>query len=159
MKKVILMLLILMSLTNVLNAQVDNKAIGLRLGSGFGYGAELSYQQPLSKTNRLELDLGLNSWGFGLNGIYQWVWDLSVLADGFNWYAGFGAGIGSYNFKYNTLPNNPSNLSIGALGQVGIEYKFEIPLTLSLDYRPGLYFLNGFNSSYDGICIAGRYRF
>jgi hypothetical protein len=159
MKKVILMLSILLSLTNVLNAQVENKAIGLRLGSGFGYGAEISYQQPLSKINRLELDLGLNSWGFGLNGIYHWVWDLSALADGFNWYAGFGAGIGSYNFGYVGNPNGSSNFSIGAVGQVGIEYKFEVPLTLSLDYRPGMYFLNGFNSSIDGICIAGRYRF
>ena len=156
MKKIILTLTIFMGMTYVLNAQVVNKAIGLRLGSGFGYGAELSYQQPLAKTNRLELDLGLNTWGFGLNGIYQWVWDLSALADGFNWYAGVGAGIGSYNF---IGTNGISNFSIGALGQVGIEYKFEIPLTLSLDYRPGLYFLNGFNSSYDGICIAGRYRF
>ncbi len=158
MKKTILLFVLIITI-GALKAQVDNKTIGLRLGSGFGYGAEISYQQPLSKTNRLELDLGLNSWGFGLNGVYQWVWDLSELADGFNWYAGVGAGIGSYNFKYNTLPNNPSNLSIGVLGQIGIEYKFEIPLTLSLDYRPGLYFLNGFNSSYDGICIAGRYRF
>ena len=159
MKKIILFFALVIVATGALKAQVDNKAIGLRLGSGFGYGAEISYQQPLSKTNRLELDLGLNSWGFGLNGVYQWVWDLSELADGFNWYAGVGAGIGSYNFNYVRDPNGLSNFSIGALGQVGIEYKFEIPLTLSLDYRPGLYFLNGFNSSYDGICIAGRYRF
>lgn len=159
MKKMILTLALAVSLAGALCAQVDGKAIGLRLGSGFGYGAEISYQQPLSKVNRLEVDLGLNSWGFGLNGVYQWVWDLSDLADGFNWYAGVGAGIGSYNFKFNTLPDNPSNLSVGVLGQIGIEYKFEIPLTISLDYRPGIYIVPSFNGAYDGICLGARYRF
>jgi hypothetical protein len=159
MKKMILTFALIVSMVATLMAQADNKAIGVRLGSGFGYGAEISYQQPLSKANRLEVDLGLNSWGFGLNGVYQWVWDLSDLADGFNWYAGVGAGIGSYNFKFNSFPNNPSNLSVGVLGQVGIEYKFEIPLTISLDYRPGIYVVPSFQGSYDGICLGARYRF
>ena len=159
MKKFILSFALVVSMIGALSAQADSKAIGLRLGSGFGYGAEVSYQQPLGTAHRLELDLGLNSSGFGLNGIYQWVWDLSELADGFNWYAGVGAGIGSYNFKYVNNPNDPSNLSIGILGQIGIEYKFEVPLTISLDYRPGIYVVPSFNSSYDGICLGARYRF
>jgi len=159
MKKMILTLTLVVSMVGALMAQADNKAIGLRLGGGFGYGAEVSYQQPLSKVNRLEVDLGLNSWGFGLNGIYQWVWNLSDLADGFNWYAGVGAGIGSYNFNFNNDSHGPSNFSIGALGQVGIEYQFEIPLTLSLDYRPGIFFVPSFNGTYDGICLGARYRF
>ena len=159
MRKIIFILALIVSMVSVLEAQEDNKAIGLRLGSGFGGGAEISYQQPLSKDNRIELDLGLNSWGFGLNGVYQWVWDLSDLADGFNWYAGVGAGIGSYNFNYVNDNHGPSDLSIGVLGQVGIEYRFEIPLTLSLDYRPGIYLVPSFNGSYDGICLGARYRF
>jgi hypothetical protein len=159
MRKIIFTLALVVSMVNVLMAQEDNKAIGLRLGSGFGGGAEISYQQPLSKDNRMELGLGLNSWGFGLNGVYQWVWDLSDLADGFNWYAGVGAGIGSYNFNYAINTHSPSDFSIGVLGQIGIEYRFEIPLTLSLDYRPGIYLVPSFNGSYDGICIGARYRF
>jgi hypothetical protein len=159
MKKIILTLTLIVSFVGALSAQVDSKAIGLRLGSGFGYGAEVSYQQPLGKANRLELDLGVNSWGFGLNGIYQWVWNLSDLADGFNWYAGVGAGIGSYNFNYVSNNNDVKNISFGVLGQVGIEYKFEIPLTISLDYRPGIYIVPSFNGSYDGICLGARYRF
>ena len=159
MKRIILTFALFVSMVSVLSAQADNKAIGLRLGSGFGYGAEISYQQPLSKANRLEVDLGANSWGFGLNGIYQWVWDLSDLGDGFNWYAGVGVGLGSYNFNFDNDIHSPSNFSIGVLGQVGIEYKFEIPLTISLDYRPGIFIVPSFNGTYDGICIAGRYRF
>ena len=159
MKKNMLTLALMVCIAGALNAQVDNKAVGLRLGSGFGYGAELSYQQPLSKVNRVEVDLGLNSWGFGLNGIYQWVWDLSDLADGFNWYAGVGAGVGSYNFDFNNNSHAPSNFGLGVLGQIGLEYKFEMPLTLSLDYRPGIYFVPNLNAAYDGICLGARYRF
>lgn len=56
-----------------LSAQIDSKTIGLIMGGGFGYGAEVSYQQPLGTANRLEVDLSLNRSGFGLNGSYQWV--------------------------------------------------------------------------------------
>ena len=159
MKKIILTLALVVSMVSAIKVQADNKAIGLRLGGGFGGGAEISYQQPLDKSNRLEVDLGLNSWGFGLNGIYQWVWDLSDLGDGFNWYAGVGAGIGTYNFNYGNDIHANRDFSIRVLGQVGLEYKFEIPLTLSLDYRPGIYFVPSFNGSYDGICLGARYRF
>ena len=159
MKKIFLTLALVVSMVSAIKVQADNKAIGLRLGGGFGGGAEISYQQPLDKSNRLEVDLGLNSWGFGLNGIYQWVWDLSDLGDGFNWYAGVGAGIGTYNFNYGNDIHANRDFSIGVLGQVGLEYKFEIPLTLSLDYRPGIYFVPSFNGTYDGICLGARYRF
>jgi hypothetical protein len=150
MKKFIFALALGLSIISALNAQKMGKAIGLR----FGYGGEISYQQPLGNANRLELDLGLNAYGFGLNGVYQWVWDLSSLADGFNWYAGIGAGVGTYNYYLGT-----NHLNVGILGQIGMEYNFNIPLQLSLDYRPGFYFLNGFYPSYDGICLAARYRF
>lgn len=157
MKKIILTLALVVNLATTLMAQADSKTIGLRLGSGYGYGAEISYQQPLNKENRLELDLGINNWGFGLNGVYQWVWDLSQLGDGFNWYAGVGAGIGSYNI--NNKANGTSDFGLGILGQIGLEYKFNIPLTLSVDYRPEILFVPSYNGGYDGICLSARYRF
>lgn len=159
MKKIILTLTVIVSMVGTLTAQENSKAIGLRLGGGFGGGGEITYQQPLGSENRLEVDLGLNYVGFALNGIYQWTWDLSDLGDGFDWYAGVGGGIGSYNFDYVLNPTKNHVLSVGVLGQVGIDYKFEIPLNISLDYRPGIYLLNGFNASVDGICISARYRF
>lgn len=153
MKKVFLTLALIVSGICAVNAQGEDKAIGLRLG----YGGEISYQQSLGSANRIELDLGINNYGFGLSGIYQWVWDLSALSDGFNWYAGVGANLGS--FDYDTTNNTNGKLNIGALGQIGIEYNFDIPLQLSLDYRPGIYFLDGVHSSYDGICLSARYKF
>jgi len=149
MKKLILSLILVAGFVSVLSAQDSKKAIGVRFGGFSGYGAEVSYQQPLG-ANRLELDLGLNGMGLGLNGVYQWVKPLPQLYEGFNWYWGVGAGLGLYNFKA---------FGLGVLGQIGLEYNFEFPLQLSIDYRPGLYVLPTIYASYDGVCLSARYKF
>ena len=154
MKKVILTLAIVLGTITLTQAQ-DN-AIGLRLG----YGAEISYQKALG-SNRLELDLGLrmnkNSHDFFLTGVYQWVSDLSVLADGFNWYLGLGGSLLYWNGENWT----GDNFDVGVVGQIGIEYNFsKFPLQLSLDYRPAIYFLNGVNGWYNTCFGLGiRYKF
>ncbi len=141
-----------------MNAQdVSENAIGLRLGDSDGFGAEISYQRALGEANRLEVDLGWRSArdydGFKLTGIYQWVWEL----DGdFNWYAGAGGGLGSYGFDNSALDDETF---VFVAGNVGIEYVFDIPLLLSLDFRPELGF-GDFNDDLDfDIALGIRYRF
>ncbi len=125
MKKFFMVLAAVVAMGFAANAQ-DN-ALGLRFGGGNGYGAELSYQKGLG-ANRLELDLGLsnnsNDNYFHLTGMYQWNWNIS---GGWNWYVGPGAQLGYCS-------NHGFGLSVG--GQLGIEYKFSIPLMISLDIRP-----------------------
>ena len=146
MKKMIFTLALVVCMVSAMNAQNSKQAIGIR----FGYGAELSYQNSLSKANRIELDLGLNYGGVGLSGIYQWVWNLPSISNNLNWYAGAGANLGLYS----------SSVGIGILGQIGAEYHFDkVPIMLSLDYRPGIYVLPSVGGSYDGICLAVRYKF
>jgi len=140
-------------LVSAVSAQADGKSIGLRLG----YPTELSFQTGLGKSNRLELGLGLRPYTgystFSLSGVYQWVWDLSALSDGFNWYAGVGAQVGYYSYSgINGLP-------ISVLGQVGIEYNFKIPLRLSLDYRPAFQLTSGSAFVGDGVALGVRYKF
>ena len=134
-----------------LNAQIKGKAIGLRMANE-AHGGELSFQAPLGKVNRLELDLGLNNWGgtshgYELTGVYQWVWGLNRIATGLNWYAGLGATAGTYT----------SNLGVGFVGQLGLEYNFNIPLQISLDWRPTLF--NTYCTYYGGNGLSIRYRF
>lgn len=161
MKKIIFALALVVSFVSAANAQVSEKAIGLRLSNGFGNSAEISYQHPLGSANRLEGDLGIGSNGLYLTGIYQWVWDLSTLADGFNWYAGVGANLGIWNSNNNYYNNHYSGVSLGVAGQVGIEYNFAIPLQLSLDYRPIINLAPSLLQSgfYDGVALSVRYRF
>lgn len=93
MKKLILSIGLMFCLTGLINAQIEtlvtkakqnNSLLGIRIGSGFGYGAEISYQQPIGSLNRIEIDMGINQSGYGLSALYQWVWDLSELGDGFS---------------------------------------------------------------------------
>jgi len=153
MKKMFLTLALVVSMAGVASAQADCKSIGLRLG----YPGEVSFQTGLSKANRLELGLGLRSYTgystFSVSGVYQWVWDLSSLADGFNWYLGAGAQAGYYSYS------GTNGLPLSILGQVGIEYNFNIPIRLSLDYRPAFQLNNGSAFVGDGIALGVRYRF
>jgi hypothetical protein len=45
-------------------------------------------------------------------------------------------------------------------GQIGLEYNFNIPLQLSLDYRPGFYLVPaGHGGAWEGAALGIRYRF
>ncbi|WP_299764022.1 hypothetical protein [uncultured Dokdonia sp.] len=138
------------------NAQeISKNAIGLRLGDNDGFGGEVSYQRYLNENNRLEFDLGWrdsnNVEAFKLVGLYQWVFPL----DGnFNWYVGAGAGIGSFD-----AGEVDGTFGLVA-GDVGIEYNFDIPLLLSLDFRPELGFNEDFNDDVNfDIALGIRYQF
>ncbi|MFD2550952.1 hypothetical protein ACFSQP_03890 [Bizionia sediminis] len=142
--------------------EISENAIGLRLGDSDGFGAEISYQRAIGANNRLEFDLGWrdgkNFDGFKLAGLYHWVWNLD---GGFNWYAGPGLGFGSYSFD-NYRGNSNSDSFVFIAGDIGIEYNFDFPLLLSLDFRPELGFGNSdFNNNdldFD-IALGIRYQF
>ncbi|UUV21015.1 hypothetical protein MG290_03840 [Flavobacterium sp. CBA20B-1] len=161
MKRIFLVsFLALTGLASQAQENVSKNALGLRFGDSDGFGAEVSYQRLLSENNRLEIDLGWRSSknydAIKATGIYQWLWNID---GGFNWYAGVGGGLGSWSYS---LPNyNESDLFIFAAGQIGIEYNFDIPLQVSLDFRPELY-LNG-NDYHDNfgpdIALGVRYKF
>lgn len=164
MKRIFLIAIAFIGGSMFVNAQdIADHAIGLRIGDSDGFGAEVSYQHALGSNNRLELDLGLRSGsnynGFKLAGIYQWVWNID---GGFNWYAGPGAGLGSYGYKYKEDGRSyKNNQTFGFIaGDIGIEYVFDIPLMLSLDFRPEIAFGNDYNDDLDfDIALGIRYRF
>ena len=139
------------------NAQdIANNAVGLRIGDSDGLGTEISYQRHLNENNRLEFDLGWRSSNnvdaFKLVGLYQWV---MPLGDSFNWYVGAGGGIGTFD-----AGNNVDGTFALVAGDIGIEYIFDIPLQLSLDFRPELGFNDDFSDDVDfDIALGIRYRF
>lgn len=163
MKKLILLGLAIIGFSLSSNAQaIADNALGLRLGDSDGFGAEISYQRALGDNNRLELDLGWrdgkNYDGFKLAGLYQWVFPL----DGsFNWYVGAGGGLASYDVDYviDGRRFDDSETFFFAAGDIGIEYNFDIPLMLSLDFRPEIGF-GDFNDDLDfDIALGIRYQF
>ncbi|WP_430612913.1 hypothetical protein [Flavobacterium sp. JP2137] len=162
MKKVILTAILCCSAVVATQAQeISKNALGLRIGDNDGFGAEISYQRSLQKNNRLELDLGWRSnhdyKAFKVVGLYEWVWKID---GGFNWYAGVGAGIGSWSYKGKYHRDTDSGAFGLATGNIGIEYHFDIPLQIGLDFRPELYFNDDYR---DGIQadfgVSVRYKF
>jgi hypothetical protein len=149
--------IILMGFISINAQEISKNALGIRLGNNDGLGTEISYQRALSLNNRLEIDLGLrnsnNINAFKIVGLYQWVWKIE---NNFNWYAGAGAGLASWKSK--DFDTN-GNYFLGA-GNIGIEYFFNIPLLVSLDFRPEFYLGDGLNDSFGSdIALSVRYQF
>ena len=125
MKKIILAAALVLGLTVAASAQP--RAIGVRIGNG----GEISYQHSMG-SNFLEVDGGLGLglvdgvFNVGATGIYNFM--ISEFGNGFGFYAGPGAGVGLALGEVNYL-------AISAGGMVGIEYNFNFPLQISLDFR------------------------
>jgi hypothetical protein len=168
MKKLFLSAFMLAGMAFTTQAQsIAKNALGLRLGDNDGFGAEVSYQRGLGDNNRLELDLGWRDSKYydavKLVGLYQWVWNIE---GGFNWYAGVGGGVGTFDYNYdgpgpfnNDYDDNGTFLLVA--GDIGIEYKFDFPLQLSLDFRPELYFGDDYRDDNFGpdIALGARFTF
>ncbi len=164
MKKLFLLSIAVLGFAFSSNAQeISKNALGLRLGDSDGFGAEISYQHALGDTNRLEFDLGWrdgkNYDGFKLAGLYQWVFPLE---GDFNWYVGAGGGLGSFSVDNPGGGNDFDDTFFFAAGDIGIEYNFDIPLMLSLDFRPELGFGDDLYDNNDldfDIALGIRYQF
>jgi len=127
--------------------RISENAIGLRIGESDGFGTEVNYQRAIFDNNRLEFGLGWrNGNGFNafrLTGLYDWVW---VIDGNFNWYAGFGASLGTFSLDDD----------FGG----GIEYNFDFPLLLSLDFRPEIGLINDIDDDLEfDIALGIRYQF
>ena len=157
MKKILLTVVAIFAMSTRANAQI--KDLGVRIGGGQGYGAELSAMWGMGG-NRLETDLG---WGsndhhtnFTLTGIYQWQGELG---SGFGWFAGVGARLAYWSWE-DGFGNGDSDIALGIAGQAGIEYVFpSIPIQLSLDIRPCLYIIPSTTFHWGDIALGIRYMF
>ena len=148
MKRIIVGLsLIIGSIYTTSAQQIADNAIGLRFGGGNGVGGEISYQKALGKNNRLEVNLGLANefTNIKATGLYEWVWNIE---EQFNWYAGFGGGIVSAN-----------GTGIYGAGVIGVEYDFNAPVLLSIDYRPEIGIAGGLDGLNSDIALSVRYQF
>ena len=161
MKKTLLFLFAVFAICLTAQSQrIADNALGIRIGENDGLGTEVNYQRGLSENNRLEFGLGWKSNNdvsvFKLTGLYQWIWRL----DGnFNWYAGAGGGVGQVSFDAD-FPGDPDNETFFfAAGDIGIEYNFDIPLLLSLDFRPEFGFGDYRDDVDFDIALGIRYQF
>lgn len=147
---------------------ISNHALGLRLGDSDGIGAEISYQKSIGRSNRVEFNLGWRDSrefdAFKITGLYQWIRQID---GGFNWFYGFGGGLGSVDFEARTNQNGQvftpdGGLFVFVAGDIGVEYNFDIPLVISLDIKPeiGVLGFSDFSNNFNfDVALGIRYQF
>ena len=148
----------------VVAAFAQPKALGVRFGFNGVGNAELSYEHYMDLTGSenefLETELGLyGTNGFKLTGMYNWtVWQ-PAWTDRGDWGLYLGPGVGLGYGTYKKDEETHSSILVDFVAQVGMEYTFWFPLQLSLDFRPSIGYLGGFNPHWWGLNLSARYAF
>ena len=138
---------------------------GLGIKGGVG-GIMLNYKGFVTPKNFLDLGVnfgfmahdGSSASAFSLAAQLSYNWNFNIAGiEGFYWYVGPG-------IRGGILLGNPVGGLIGVYGQIGLEYKFKIPLALSLDWTPGLdigIYSNaaGVGFGWQGINLGIKYAF
>lgn len=153
-------LVLLVSINTVQSQEIADHSIGLRLSESDGVWVEIAYQAGLSTKTRIELDFGMqgkrNFNAIKLTGIYQWVFPID---EGLQWFVGPGLGGGLIDYEY-VQNRSDSDLFGFITGDIGIEYNFDFPLLLSLDFRPEIYFDQYNNDSINfNVGLSAKYQF
>lgn len=145
-KSILISIVLFLFIANDSDAQ-SNWEAGIRFGDDWGIDATI----PLSARPRLHAAAYFgNAHGsdFGLGGYFDWMFSLEGGPNGLKFYPGVGPEL-----------YFGDNFNIGVAGDFGAEYSFDFPLTIGLDWRPGIMFTNdiGFHSGNWG--LIARFRF
>lgn len=143
---------------NNVNAQGYKTALGVRLSSSNAMqNNSVSFKQFISEKTAIE---ALFTFGdpLALGAMLELHKPLS--AEGLSWYYGGGGYIGFVK-KLNTTTNKETtDPNFGAQGVIGLDYKFNnIPLNISLDWKPELNLVNDINFEPAAIGFTARFTF
>lgn len=121
--------------------------LGVRFGNVAGHNnVALDAIISLGQFSRVHADLSFGD-GVGVDLIWDFVY--RPLGDeAFNWYAGVGATL---------FLGDPFEL--GVPGELGLEYRFKAPISLSLDWRPTLIIVENTDFLFDQAGLNIRYVF
>ena len=160
MKKIFFALLFSASLfvAKSVSAQEYKTALGVRLSSSAAMvNNSVSLKHFLTERSAIE---ALFSFGdpLSLGALYEVHKPFS--AAGIQWYYGGGGYIGFVK-EFNVNKNrNETNTNFGAMGVLGLDYKFtNIPLNLSLDWKPELNIVSDINFEPSAIGFTARFTF
>ena len=149
MKKTGLLFCLISLITLASKAQDYKTAAGIRLGPNSAYiTAGLTIKHFLNEKAAIEGIVGLNN-GLGICGLYEIHFPIDAVKN-LKWFAGAG---GYVAFR-------SSSTYVGGAGIVGLDYKFEdIPLNITLDWKPELNLIGGVRFESSGLGLSARYTF
>jgi hypothetical protein len=151
MKKLFLLLIVALAFSISAKAQEESSsyknALGIRLGSSVpAIKNGITYKHFIG-SNAIEGILSFGD-GVGVCGLYEIHKPLST--ENLQWLIGFGGYVG--------FTSSTSN--VGAAGIIGLDYKFsQIPLNLTLDWKPELNIISKVGFEASGIGFSARFTF
>lgn len=116
---------------------------GIRYGDEFAIDATF----PLSKAPRLHTTFYLEG-DFSFGTYLDWLFSLENGLQGLKFFPGVGP-----EFYFG------DDFNLGIAGNFGVEYSFNIPLTIGIDYRPGFMITDKFKGYSSNWGFVARFRF
>ena len=152
------MLIAIVAITNKSSAQDYKTAIGLRLSSSQAIvNNSVSIKHFINEQTAIE---GLLSFGdpLALGGLIEV--HKPVGASGVKWFYGGGGYVGFLKTYNPNKDRNETDVHFGAQGVLGLDYKFaNIPLNLSLDWKPELNLVSDINFEPAAVGFTARFTF
>lgn len=159
-KKLIIVVTAFLAILFTSEVRAQSYATGIGLRSGVSNG--LTVKHFIQDDVALEGILHSRWQGLVITGLYEVHKDISEVR-GLRWFYGGGAHIGSWNGNRNP-PWADSDFNgatvIGIDGIIGLDYIFtDLPINLSLDYKPAFNITNGGGFWGDEVALSIRYAF
>jgi hypothetical protein len=157
MKRIIITCLLVFGLVSINYSQDYKTGIGLR----GGWESGLTVKHFIGAKSALEGILATRWRGFEITGLYE-IHNQAFKVDRLKWYLGFGGHAGFWNGDYTRgWGTSGTNYTvIGIDGILGLEYSFsEVPINLSLDWKPAFNFIGYSGWWADGGALSIRYIF
>jgi len=157
MKRISITIFVLFLLVFTSKAQDYHSGLGLRASVSPG----ISFKHFITSNMAGEGILTVRWGGFNATGLAEW--HLPVFdTEGFYFFYGGGAHLGVWDSSrdYYGTTHNGTSLFLGVDGIIGLEYAFmDIPLSIGLDWKPGLNIISDFGFFFDDLALSFRYLF
>ena len=127
--------------SNEVNAQ-SNWEAGVRFGNDFALDVTI----PLAASPRLHAAVYFNN-DVAVGTYFDWMYSLSGGPRGLKFYPGVGP-----EFYFG------NNFDVAVAGDFGMEYSFDFPLTIGLDWRPHFMVTDNMNFSSSNWGLIARFR-
>jgi hypothetical protein len=157
MKRIAFTILFPILLAFTAKAQDYHTGLGLRASMAPGISVKHFFTTNMAGEGILTVRWG----GFNATGLAEW--HLPVFdTEGFFFLYGGGAHLGAWDtgrdYYGNTIDG--TRFFLGVDGIIGLEYAFlDIPLSVGLDWKPGMNILSDFGFFFDDLAISLRYLF
>jgi hypothetical protein len=154
-RRTITILLILIAIAA--QAQDYHTGLGLRASMAPGISVKHFFTTNMAGEGILTARWG----GFNATGLAEW--HLPVFdTEGFYFFYGGGAHLGVWDSgrDYYGTTKDGTHVFLGVDGIIGLEYAFlDIPLSIGMDWKPGMNIIFDFGFFFDDLAISFRYLF